>query len=88
MKAHAALLALGLSLVPSMAQACAVCFGGDNDANRWAFIITTLFMTLLPLTLIGGAVYALRRRIKQLDAEEAQLTVMARGTTETADRSA
>ena len=36
-----------------------------------AFIYATAFMTFLPLGLIGALVFWLRRRARQLDAEEA-----------------
>lgn len=39
-----------------MAFACAVCGGGDSEATRKAFIDTTIFLSLLPLGLIGGTV--------------------------------
>ena len=52
---------LGLAgvLVTTSAFACPVCFQGNE--NRLAFLITTVFLSLLPLGLIGGVVYWLRR---------------------------
>ena len=55
----AGLLAL-LLLAPGLAQACPVCFSGE-DANRLAFTTTAVFMTFLPLIMIGGTVYWLWR---------------------------
>lgn len=46
--------ALALTLGPSTALACAVCGGGD--ANRQAYFDMTIFLSLLPLALIGGMV--------------------------------
>lgn len=63
-------VAAGLSLVPTVAWACPVCFSATNDANRWAFIFTTGFLTFLPLSLLGGGIYWVVRRARQLDAEE------------------
>ena len=54
-------LALGLVLSPRIASACAVCFSGSEE-SRTAFLLTTIFLTLLPLLLIGSLVWWLRRR--------------------------
>jgi len=52
-----------LSLVsPALAHACAVC-GGGTDRMRIAFLISTGFLSLLPLALIFGGVWWLRRQI-------------------------
>jgi hypothetical protein len=57
--AFAALLVIGS---PEIARACSVCMSGTEDENRLAFILTTVFMTFLPLGMIGGMVWYLRRR--------------------------
>jgi hypothetical protein len=57
-------LVIGLA-TPKLAVACAVCGGGTAD-NRIEFILTTAFLTFLPLILIGGVVYGLRRRYLQV----------------------
>ncbi len=49
----AALMALFTLCWSSEAAACAVCFSG-SDHSRWAYIGTTFFLSLLPLSLIGG----------------------------------
>ena len=49
-------------LVSSPAHACAVC-GGGTDRMRAAFMISTAFLSLLPLGLIFGGVWWLRRQI-------------------------
>lgn len=41
--------------------ACAVCVGAF-DKNRVAFLATTMFMTALPLSLLGGLAVWLKRR--------------------------
>ncbi len=56
-------------LSPSVAQACAVCFSGRSDEQREAFIITTGFLTFLPLLLLGFAVWAFVRRVRRIEAE-------------------
>ncbi len=55
-------IALAIVLSPQLASACAVCMTGKEDETRVAFIVTTAFMTFLPLGLIGGFVWWLRRR--------------------------
>ena len=56
------------SIDPS-ALACSVCQGGTAD-NRIEFILTTALLTFLPLLLIGGVVYGLRRRYLSLARQE------------------
>jgi len=46
---------------PGFALACSVCQAGTSD-NRFEFIATTALLTFLPLILIGGGVWGLRRR--------------------------
>jgi hypothetical protein len=62
-------LALLILLSPSVAQACAVCFSGRSDEQREAFIITTGFLTFLPLILLAFAVWAFIRRVQRIEAE-------------------
>jgi hypothetical protein len=45
-----------------VAAACAVCGGGDSEATRKALIDTTIFLSLLPLGMIGGTVLWVWRR--------------------------
>jgi hypothetical protein len=54
---------------PELSQACSVCSAGREDENRLAFILTTAFLTFLPLSMIGGFVWYLRRRYLQLELE-------------------
>ncbi len=61
-----AMLLAAVALFPETAEACAVC-GPGTEESRVAFIITTGFMTALPLALIGGVVYALRRRLAEME---------------------
>lgn len=51
---------------------CAVCFDA-NEANRNAFLYMTIFMSLFPLTIIGGGVWYLRKRALQIAADESGL---------------
>lgn len=66
--AHAALVAL-LVAAPRIAEACAVCMAGNDEANRNAFLLTTGFLSVLPPALVGGAVWWLRRRARTLREE-------------------
>ena len=63
-------LATMLFFVPRAVHACAVCFGGQEGDTRMAFILTTAFLTFMPLLSIGGFVWWLRRRFRQLAREE------------------
>lgn len=60
---------LWLGLVASAAHACPVCFSAKDEASRQAFFDTTVFLTLLPLAMIGGVIYWIARRSRQLEAE-------------------
>ena len=50
---------------PTLGHACAVCFEA-NDKNRAAFFATTIFLSALPLGMIGGSYLWLRRRAQEL----------------------
>ncbi len=58
-------LLVALLLAPQLGQACAVCFS-SNDENRLAFAVTTVFLTALPLVMIGSFVLWLRQRVFRL----------------------
>lgn len=66
---RAALLLLGLGLAPGVARACAVC-GGGNPANRFAFFVSTMVLSLLPLGLFLGGFLWLRSRLRERLADE------------------
>ena len=60
-----ALAAAALLLVaPALAEACAVCNASKNEASRIAFLVTTAFLSLLPLGLIAGVLFWLRSSIR------------------------
>jgi high-affinity Fe2+/Pb2+ permease len=62
------LSAIGLVLAtPALALACPVCFSAKNEGARIAFLATTVFLTALPLLLIGGVITWLARRAAQAD---------------------
>jgi hypothetical protein len=56
---------------PALALACAMCGGGgDSPRSQAAFFNTTIILSLLPLGMIGGGVWWLRREGRgQLDGE-------------------
>jgi hypothetical protein len=60
------------------ASACSVCFDA-SDENRWAFIGTTIFLSLLPVGMaVWGALW-LKKRLKQIEEQErAELAGSAR----------
>jgi len=60
--------ALALLAAPGIAEACSVCSAGRDDESRTAFILTTAFLTLLPLALVGGMAWWLRRRTRQVSS--------------------
>ncbi len=66
-RGFASLAVVLLAGLPRAAHACPVCFGGDAD-NRAEFIGTTLFLTLLPLLMVGGFAFFLWRRFQRLEA--------------------
>lgn len=68
----AASLGAALTLAPRVAQACSVCTAGRDDETRAAFLATTGVLSLLPLVMVGGLVWWLRRRARELDAAESE----------------
>lgn len=59
-------LALLLLLaLPDVAHACPVCFD-PREENRFAFLATTVFMSLVPLGMVGGLGLWLRKRARAL----------------------
>nr|PZN26048.1 MAG: hypothetical protein DIU78_08795 [Pseudomonadota bacterium] len=63
-RAFAALVALVLSTWAAAAAACPVCFSARNADNRAAFVETTIFMSALPLVLVGAFLWWAARRIR------------------------
>ena len=55
---------------PSIAEACSVCTAGRDEENQTAFLLSTLFMSLLPLAALGTLVFVLWRRIKKLEEQD------------------
>lgn len=69
MRTSVVLLALVLLLVlPDVVLACPVCFDA-SDENRQAFLVTTVFLSLLPLGMVAGVGLWIRKRSKELDED-------------------
>jgi hypothetical protein len=56
---------------PLDAAACPSCLAAEDSDVQMAFLSATAFLSLLPLGLLGALFLWLRRRSRQLDAEEA-----------------
>jgi hypothetical protein len=56
-----------LVALPDVALACPVCFD-PREENRFAFFATTIFLSVFPLSLVGGVGLWLRRRSRVLGA--------------------
>ena len=54
---------------PIVAFACPVCFAAKDEANRVAFLGTTLLLTGLPLAMMGGFIFWIARRMQAQDAQ-------------------
>lgn len=50
---------------PDVAHACPVCFDRDDEA-RLAFLATTGLLTLLPLGLVAGTGWWIRKRAREV----------------------
>lgn len=60
----------GVLASPALALACPVCFAAKDEASRIAFLATTVFLTALPLLLIGGVVMWLSKRAQAAEQGE------------------
>jgi len=60
-----------LVVLPEAVSACPVCFD-SSDENRRAFLVTTAFLSLLPLGMVAGAGMWIRKRSRELDAENGE----------------
>ena len=59
------------ALLPAAASACSVC-GGGNPANRLAFFLSTIALSLIPLAMFAGGLWWLRSRLGAQLADEFQ----------------
>ena len=66
----APIIAAAIVASPQLARACAVCMSGREDDVQFAFLATTAVMSVLPVMVVGGAVWWLRRRIREMEANQ------------------
>ena len=71
MTSFVSVLLVSLVLSPGFATACSVCSAGRDEENAAAFLISTIFMSLLPLIALGTLLYVIRRRYQKLEADVA-----------------
>jgi hypothetical protein len=68
MRKAAATMAFALAALPAQrALACAVCFSG-RDESRVAYLLTTIFMTALPIVALGIGIYWVVKKANRADA--------------------
>ena len=67
-----ALLFAFVALVSDSALACTVCTGGQEEASRKAFVVTTALLTFLPMVVVGAAVSFFVRRTLDQEKRNAQ----------------
>ena len=53
-----------LAILPSAAAACPVCNAYGEEESRVAFILTTVFLSALPVAMIGVGGWLIWRRIR------------------------
>lgn len=58
--------AMCLAWIADSASACPSC-ASPLEENRQAFVDTTIFLTVVPLTMIGGLIWWIRRRIRAME---------------------
>jgi len=72
-RASVAAAAVALFWAADLAYACPSC-ASPLEENRQAFVDTTIFLTVVPLMMMGGFVWWLRRKIRAMD-EAPEITV-------------
>lgn len=63
-RASVAAAVLALAWAADLAYACPSC-ASPLEENRQAFVDTTIFLTVVPLMMMGGFVWWLRRQTRQ-----------------------
>lgn len=65
-RAWAAGAVVAVSWAADLAYACSAC-SSPLEENRQAFVDTTVFLTVVPLMMMGGFVWWLRRRMRAME---------------------
>lgn len=65
-RASTAWVAVGFTSVADLAYACPSC-ASPLEENRQAFVDTTIFLTVVPLMMIGGLIWWIRRKVRQME---------------------
>lgn len=60
------LVAATVACLADSASACPSC-ASPLEENRQAFVDTTIFLTVVPLMMIGGLIWFIRRRVRAMD---------------------
>lgn len=58
--------ALVVASAADLARACPSC-ASPLEENRQAFVDTTIFLTVVPLMLIGGMIWWIRRKAREME---------------------
>ena len=58
--------AVAVAWLADLAYACPSC-ASPLEENRQAFVDTTVFLTVVPLMMMGGFIWWLRRRIRAME---------------------
>lgn len=68
MQRIAAAAAFALATLPAQqAAACAVCFSG-RDESRVMYLLTAIFMTLIPIAVLGAGIYWVVKKATATDS--------------------
>ena len=65
-RATVAVAVVAVAWAANLAYACPSC-ASPLEENRQAFVDTTVFLTVVPLMMIGGFIWWLRRKIREMD---------------------
>jgi hypothetical protein len=74
----APVLVAALLVAPRIAHACSVCTGGQKEEVGTAFLVGSLFLSVLPLAAIGAVAWWLRRRSRALADAATALSAASR----------
>lgn len=61
-------LAVFVCWAVDVAYACPSC-ASPLEENRQAFVDTTIFLTVVPLAMIGGLVWWIRRKVREMEGQ-------------------